>query len=105
MPRPSRRRTDHELRGAYLVLRRQFRARCIAERRECYFGDGPIDWSLPHPHPGSFTVHHTVPVAVRPDLEMEMSLWAPAHSLCNNLGTAGFDGSEDDEYGVPSEQW
>jgi hypothetical protein len=115
MPRQSRRRTDHELRGVYQVMRKQFRQRCIAERAECYFGDGPIDWSLRHPHPGSFTVHHTIAVAARPDLELEPSLWAPAHSICNGAGMAAYDpegvgafvvpGSENDGYGIPSEQW
>jgi hypothetical protein len=111
----TRRRTDHELRGAYRALRAQFRQRCMAARMECHFGDGPIDYALAHPHPGSFTVHHTVPVAVRPDLEMETSLWAPAHSLCNKVGEAAYDpdgvgafvvpGSENDGFGIPSEQW
>ena len=107
----ARRRTDYELRGAYRSLRAQFRVRCIAERRECYFGDGPIDWSLPHPHPGSFTVHHTVAVGARPDLELEPSLWAPAHSVCNKVGQAAYagasvvPGSENDGFGVASEAW
>jgi hypothetical protein len=111
----SRRRTDNELRGAYQVMRRQFRARCVAEGRECFFGDGPIDYTLEHPHPGSFTVHHTVAVASRPDLEMETALWAPAHSICNKAGMAAYDpdgggvfvapGEENDGYGIPSEPW
>jgi hypothetical protein len=107
----TRRRTDHELRGAYRVMRAQFRARCIAERAECYFGDGQIEYDLPHPHPGSFTVHHTVAVGARPDLELETSLWAPAHSICNKVGQAAYagacvvPGSENDGFGVPSEAW
>jgi hypothetical protein len=30
----------------------------------CFFCSEPIDWSLPHPDPGSFEVHHSVPEAV-----------------------------------------
>jgi hypothetical protein len=107
-PRGSRRRTDGELRGAYRVLRSQFLRRCAAEGAECHFGDGVIDYTLSHGDPRAATVHHTIPVALRPDLEMEVSLWAPAHSLCNKLGTAAFvDGSPEPvgEYGVPSEDW
>jgi len=88
-PGRTRRRTDHELRGAYRVLRAQFLQRCAAERKECYFGcPGPLDYSLPHTDSRAATVHHTIPVAVRPELEMETSLWAPAHSLCNRIGQA-----------------
>jgi hypothetical protein len=107
----SRRATDHELRGVYRSLRAQFRVRCIAERAECYFGDGPIDYGLKHPNPGSFTVHHTVAVGARPDLELETSLWAPAHSVCNKVGQAAYagayvvPGSENDGFGVASEEW
>jgi hypothetical protein len=40
---------------------------------------------------------------VRPDLEMEVSLWAPAHSRCNKLGEAAFsgDGGGHDDLSVP----
>jgi hypothetical protein len=104
----TRRATDHELRGAYRVMRVQFRTRCIAERAVCHFCSGPIDWALAHPHPGSFEVHHSVPVAVRPDLELEMSLWRASHRLCNGVGEAAYypdlgDGAPDT--GVPSEDW
>jgi hypothetical protein len=77
----SRRATDHELRGAYRVLRAQFLRDCAGRRTECWFGDGPIDYGLAHGDSRAPTVHHTIPVALRPDLEMEVSLWAPAHSL------------------------
>jgi hypothetical protein len=107
--RRSTRRTDNELRGAYRTLRDLFRTRCIAERAECHFGDGPIDYTLAHPDPGSFEVHHTVPVAVRPDLELEVSLWAPSHRLCNSLNMAafadGFEAGDVPDTGIPSEDW
>ena len=105
----ARRRTDHELRGAYRSLRAQFLRRCAVNRVECYFGDGVIDYSLPHGHPGAATVHHTVAVGARPDLEMETSLWAPAHSVCNKVGMAAYDpdgaGAGVLDTGVPSEDW
>ncbi|HUO40192.1 MAG TPA: hypothetical protein VMU34_21135 [Mycobacterium sp.] len=107
-----RRRTDGPDRRAYLVARDKFRSACIAANAYCYFGDGPINYALAHPDPGSFTVHHTVPVAVRPDLELETSLWAPSHALCNKLGTAAYDtdgrppAPEDVlDTGIPSEDW
>jgi hypothetical protein len=113
----TRRATDHELRGAYRSLRAQFLRRCAAERRECWFGDGLIDYGLPHPDPGSPTVHHTVAVGTMTaeqravGRELEMSLWAPAHSVCNKVGQAAYGGvvevagSENGGYGTPSEDW
>jgi hypothetical protein len=117
--RPMKRRTDHEFRGLYQSLRKQFRRRCIAERCECFFNDGVIDFSLRHPHPGSFTVHHTEAVALRPDLELEVAFWAPAHAICNKLNQAAYDvdgcvevgdvacppGYENGGFGVPSQDW
>lgn len=111
---PRRRRTDHELRNAYRVLRVQFLRRCAAAGAECHFGDGRIDYSRAHGDPRAATVHHTIPVALRPDLEMATALWAPAHALCNKLGQAAFDGREAPpdtqeevvpDTGVPSEVW
>ena len=103
-----RRATDHELRGVYLTLREQFRQRCIAERRECWFGDGPIDWSLRHPDPGSFELHHIEPVALRPDLELVPSNFAASHKICNRLNMAAYDpdGVGDvPDTGIASEEW
>jgi hypothetical protein len=107
----TRRATDYELRGTYRSLRAQFLRQCAAAREECWFGDGLIDYALRHPDPGSATVHHTVAVGARPDLELETSLWAPAHSVCNKVGQAAYGGagvvpgSENGGYGVPSEDW
>jgi hypothetical protein len=109
--RRSTRRTDNELRGAYRTLRDLFRTRCIAEHAVCFFCSEPIDWGLRHPDPGSFEVHHTMPVATHPELELEVSLWEPSHKLCNSLGQAAYvggyvaPGSENDGYGIPSEPW
>ena len=108
--RRSRRRTDNEWRGVYQTLRDLFRTRCIAERAVCHFWGDPIDWSLCHPDPGSFEMHHTVPVVLRPDLELEVSLWAPSHRLCNSIGEAAYDvdglGVDDmPDTGIPSEDW
>jgi hypothetical protein len=108
------RATDGPLRGAYRVLRSQFLRRCAAERAECFFGDGPIEYDLKHGDPRAPTVHHSIPVVLRPDLEMEISLWRPAHDRCNKLGEAAFGdgcaaggmpGWENDGYGVASEDW
>ena len=111
-PGRSRRASDHEARGAYRSLRAQFLRRWAAERAECFFGDGPLDFSLAHGDERAATVHHTEPVVLRPDLEMETSLWRPAHSLCNRLGQAAFmDGGGSDHVGPepdtgwPSEDW
>jgi hypothetical protein len=101
-PRPRRRRTDGADRGAYLALRKQFKRRCIAERRECHFGDGPIDWTLRYPDPGSFSVHHVIAVAADPTLELEVSNWAPCHLLCNQAGMAAYD---PDDVLMPDTGW
>jgi hypothetical protein len=89
--RRSRRRTDNEDRAVYTTLRQLFRTRCVAERAVCFFCSGPIDWTLKHPDPGSFEVHHLEPVALRPDLELEVALWRPSHRLCNSLNMAAYD--------------
>ncbi|MBV9090789.1 MAG: hypothetical protein JO044_12940 [Mycobacteriaceae bacterium] len=111
---PRQRRTDGDLRGRYRALRAQFLKRCAVARRECYFGDGAIDYRLPHGSPMAATVHHTVPIAAAggADLEMEVSLWAPSHARCNKLGEAAFSagggvapGSERDGLGIASEKW
>jgi hypothetical protein len=106
------RASDGSQRHVYRRLRAQFLQRCAASRQECYFGDGPIDYRISHGDPRAATVHHTIPVAVRPDLEMETSLWAPAHDRCNKLGEAAFGvgggvvpGSERDGLGIASEDW
>ena len=80
------------------------------------FWGGPIDWSLRHPDPGSLEVHHTKAVALYPELELETSLWAASHRICNLLNQAAYDvdgrgvrGVDDADmnggYGVPSEDW
>ena len=104
-PGRSRRASDHEMRGAYRRLRAQFLERWAAAREECAFGDGPIDYELRHGDPRAATLHHTVPVVLRPDLEMETSLWKPAHFLCNRLGQAAFaaDGAGSDYAAVAGE--
>lgn len=109
------RATDGQLRGQYRVLRAQFLRRCAAEGVECAFDDGPIDYSLPYTDAGAATVHHTISPVVRPDLELETSLWKPAHSICNKVGMPAYDpdgvgavvvpGSENGGYGIPSEDW
>ncbi|MGA7051986.1 MAG: hypothetical protein WBZ37_12060 [Mycobacterium sp.] len=95
-------------------MRQQFRHRCIAAGTECYFGDGPIDWNLTHPDRGSFEVHHTQPVALFPQYELETSLWAPSHRICNSLNQAAYNvdggraldaGEMNGGYGRPSEDW
>lgn len=109
-PRSSR-RTDNEDRGAYRALREQFRTRCMAARTPCHFCGNPIDWSLRHPDPGSFEVHHTQAVALYPQYELETSLWACSHKICNSLNQAAYDvdghGPEESvlDTGLPSESW
>jgi hypothetical protein len=79
--RPSRRGTDGPLRGAHQALRAQFLQRCVARPCQVLLQRRGIDHSLRHPDPGAFEVHHTIPVAVAPQYEMEVSLWAPRACL------------------------
>jgi hypothetical protein len=83
--------SDGSLRRTYRNLRRQHMRLWQTEGAECYFGcPGALDFSLPHGDQRAVTVHHTVPVALRPDLEGMTSLWRPSHALCNKLGQAAF---------------
>lgn len=100
-PGRSRRATDHEARGAYRRLRDQFLRRWAASGEECFFGDGPIDYRLGHGDPRSPTVHHTIPVVLRPALELATSLWKPAHQRCNTIGEAAFGGPVAADADVP----
>jgi hypothetical protein len=107
---PGRRRTEHELRGRYRALRALFLRQWAAEGAECWFGDGVLDYSLAHGDPRAATVHHTIPVALLPDLELETSLWRPSHALCNKLGQAAFaeaapTSEPEPDTGWPSQIW
>lgn len=108
--RPSRRRTDHELRGQYRALRAQMLRRWAAERAQCWFGcPGRLDFTLPYPDPRSVTVNHITPVGAESGIhELDTRNFAPAHLRCNQIGAAAFadgDPGEVLDTGRATEDW
>ena len=63
-----------------------------------------ISYSIPHPHPASFSVDHSVSAHERPDLFFDQNLWKPAHLGCNSArGGAAEDLLGPGALGNPSE--
>lgn len=93
----------------YKKASEQFRKKCSSFRgggAPCWLCGQSINYHLRFPHPGSFSVDHSIPVNERPELIMDTTLWKPSHFSCN----AARGGMNDDLYGpgalgTPSEDW
>lgn len=102
-------RSSHTYRSAV----EKFRKTCSQKRNKdgsrgaaCWLCGQDINYSVKFPHPGSFSVDHSIPVNDRPDLIMDTTLWMPSHFSCNSAR----GGMDDDLYGpnalgVSSEDW
>lgn len=81
------------------------RDRCTAIvrawRRPCCICHEPIDYSLRHPNPRSFSVQHIIPKSVRPDLIFDVLNLDAAHLDCNQ--SKGTDLTETER--VVSRRW
>lgn len=95
---------------AYKSASEKFRKACSQGRRgqgePCWLCGQDINYHLKFPHPGSFSVDHSIPVNDRPDLILDTTLWKPSHFSCNSAR----GGMDDDIYGPgalgsPSEDW
>ena len=117
-PREWRRRIDGPNRRAYVVLRERFRAQCAAENRPCHICSESINYGLKagtHGDPRAFELDHYEPVVSAPALALEPTNFRASHAVCNRrraaaggpdgLGVGVGPGSENDGYGVPSEDW
>lgn len=66
---------------AYLKRTRALRAAVEAQGLPCHLCGQPIDLTLPHTHPLSFTADHITPLATGGHLHGTL---APAHRTCNS---------------------
>lgn len=77
--------------GSDGTVRKKLRARLRAEQRPCHLCGQPIDYSLPHDHPYSFSVDHIVPVA-RGGAVWDYDNLDAAHKCCNQRKGTGMPG-------------
>jgi hypothetical protein len=71
--------SQHSARSpAYIRATRELQA----EQLPCALCHHPIDYTLKHPHPYSFSVDHIIPRSKAPHLDETYGL-RPAHLLCN----------------------
>ena len=79
----------------------RLKAEVRARRRPCCLCGQPIDYSLPHPDPGSFSVQHLKDWHRYPELREDPTNLDAAHLGCNS--SAGQDGKP--TLGDASEAW
>jgi hypothetical protein len=84
---------------AYRSSADRYRKSCHQQNRgrgsPCWLCGQDINYLLPHPHPASFSVDHSIPVNERPDLILDTNLWRPSHLSCNSAR----GGMNEDIYG------
>jgi hypothetical protein len=71
---------------AYRKQAREFKARCKAVNAGCHICNGelgPIDYLAEPGTSRAFEIDHVLPTAIRPDLFLTVSNWAPSHCSCN----------------------
>lgn len=92
------RRDDHH----YRDLKAEFRDECDDQQQPCWLCNRPINYSLEHPHPESFSVDHAKTVKEHPELGDDPLNFRPSHLVCNQRR-----GDEDPhiDIGEPSEAW
>lgn len=97
--------------SAYKKQRALFREQCAkmphplgirGKGAPCHICNNPIDYSLKHPHPESWSLDHALTVKERMDLIMDWGNWRASHLDCNQRR-----GTEEPaiDIGVPSEDW
>lgn len=68
----------------YRHLAREVRRIAQGTNAPCVLCKQPIDYTLEHPDPGSFSVEHLQPWSTHPHLREDPSNLAPAHLSCNS---------------------
>lgn len=64
-------------------LMRKLKAAQRAKRLPCWLCGQPINYSLPHDDPNSFSYDHIEPWSTHPDLRFDPANGASAHLRCN----------------------
>lgn len=82
---------------------RRLSAEVRAKRRPCCLCGQPIDYSLKHPDPGSFSVQHIKDWHTHPELREDPSNLDAAHLGCNGSDGARPEGMA--ALGPMSEEW
>jgi hypothetical protein len=70
--------------------------------RPCWLCGRPIDYTLDHPHPDSWSLDHAYTVSARPDLAEDPANYRDSHLSCNDQRG---DGEPHIYLGNPSERW
>jgi hypothetical protein len=106
-PGKVRRRIDGPDRPLYRALRAKFRRQRSAKRAPCHICNELIYYGLKHGDPRAWELDHYIPVSDPVDgerLALEPSNFRASHALCNRRRAALLV-DDDDELGVPSEDW
>jgi len=90
--------------GRWPVVRRMAWERAKKARAVCHICGQPIDYFLePSSAPGAWEPDHLVPVAKRPDLELDLNNIAASHMRCNRARGDGTNG--ENAIGMHSRIW
>lgn len=83
-------------------LMKKLKANQRAKRLGCWLCGQPIDYSLPHTDPESFSYDHIKLWSTHPELRFDPTNGASAHLRCNK---ARGDRDPSPELGPASEEW
>lgn len=87
---------------AYKTARTRYRTQCANQSAPCWLCHNPIDYTLPNPHPDSWSLDHALTVKDAPHLVSDPHNFRPSHLACNQQ--RGTDEPRID-IGTPSEVW
>lgn len=99
-------RSTHQYKDGVAKFRKRMSQMNGGKGAPCWLCGQDVVYALRFPHPGSFSVDHSVPAEERPDLFFDTTLWRASHFSCNSAR----GGMEDDIFGPgalgqPSEVW
>lgn len=86
----------------YKTQKRVFRAQCEDDGLPCWLCGDPIDYTLPYPHPESFSLDHAKTRTAHMELAEDPGNFRPSHLDCNKRRG---DRDPAPGLGVRSEDW
>lgn len=90
--------------GRWPVIRKMAWERDMKAKAVCHICGQPIDYHItPSSAPNSWEPDHLIPVAKRPDLELDLKNIAPSHMRCNRTRGDGTNG--ENVLGMQSRVW
>lgn len=81
--------TNRSYRGRDSTAFRAIRENLKRAQPPCWLCGQPIDYTLKHPHKGSFTADHILPLDSHPELAEDPGNIVAAHLSCNSSKGAG----------------